>query len=103
MTFDYTDRPVEMLLLDGFLLATIEHIARLRDPHFMEPLIHVLGVLNTDRIVATHEILAESQKSAARYIVFKAQACGYIDIHDGMTIREMINNMGTTEEFRKWN
>lgn len=102
MTFDYMDRPVELLLMDAFLTTELENIAKLQDKAIRLPLVIALGVANIDRIDATHEILVEAEKRAARYVVYKAQACGYIDSYDGVAIRQMITHMGE-EDFNKWN
>ncbi len=97
MTSDYMDRPVELLLMDAYLTADIEHIAKMQDKAV------ALGVTNiARRTCATLEILVESAKRAARYVVYKAQACGYIDSYDGVAIRQMITHMGE-EEFKTWN
>lgn len=103
MTTDYMDRPVEMLLMDAFLTTEIENIAMLQDEHRRLPLVIALGIANIDRIDATREILVEAEKKAARYVVYKAQACGYIDVDDGVKIRSMINDMGEKEARNRWN
>lgn len=103
MTRDYMDRPVELLLMDAFLTACIEHIARLQDAENIAPLILVLGVFNTDKIVSTHQILADAEKCAAQNVVSRAQGAGYIDIRDWRTIVNMIKDMGTKEDIYKWN
>lgn len=101
MKRDYMNRPVEMLLMDAALTVKLENIAKLQDKAIRPPLVSTLGIANIDRIDATHEILVEAEKSAARYIIFKAQACGYIDICDGMTIRNIISDMGNKEDLHK--
>lgn len=103
MTRDFMDRPVELLLMDAFLLANIEHIARLQDPVFAAPLIRILGVFNTDKIIAAHNILADAEKCAAQQVVNQAQYAGYIDVRDWHTIVNMIKDMGTKEDLNRWN
>ncbi len=103
MTRDYMDRPLEMLLMDAFLITELDNIAKLQDEKLRLPLVIALGVANIDRINATHDILVEAEKSAARYIVYKAQSCGYVDIDDGVTIRNIISRMGEKEDLSKWN
>lgn len=103
MTRDYMDRPVELLMMDAVLTVKIENIAKLQDEHFRLPLVMTLGIANIDRIDATYEIFVEAEKSAARYVVYKAQSCGYIDISDGAIIRNIINHMGEKEDMYKWN
>lgn len=103
MTFDYMDRPVELLLMDAFLTTELENIAMLQDEDRRLPLVIALGVANIDRIDATHEIMVEAEKRAAMYVVYKAQSCGYIDISDGAIIRNIINHMGEKEDMYKWN
>lgn len=101
MTRDYMDRPVELLMMDAVLTVKLENIAKLQDKDLRLPLVSTLGIANIDRIDAMHEIFVEAEKRAARYVVYKAQACGYIDSYDGAAIRHMINQMG--EDFNKWN
>lgn len=103
MTRDYMDRPVEMLLMDAVLTVKLENIAKLLDKDLRLPLVSTLGIANIDRIDAMHEIFVEAEKQAARYVVYKAHACGYIDIRDAQTIHSMINDMGEKEALNRWN
>jgi hypothetical protein len=102
MNSDFMDRSEEMLLLDACLTTKIENIAKLQDNSLRLPLVSTLGIANIDRIDAMYEIFVEAEKRAARYIVYKAQACGYIDSYDGVAIRQMITHMGE-EDLTKWN
>ena len=103
MTRDYMDRPVELLLMDAFLLIEIENIAKLQDETIRLPLVIALGFANIDRIDATHEILVNAEKRAAQHVVNESQRHGYIDVHDWHVIGNMIRDMGTQEDRNKWN
>lgn len=103
MSFDYMDRPVELLLMDAFLLTEIENIATLQDKDIRLPLVIALGVANIDRIDATHDILVKAEKRAAQHIVNEVPRHGYIDVHDWHVIGNMITDMGAQEDRNKWN
>ena len=103
MTRDYMDRPVELLLMDAFLTTELENIAKLQDETIRLPLVIALGAANIDRIDATHEILVNAEKRAAQHVVNEAQRHGYIDVHDWHVIGNMIKDMGTQEDLKKWN
>lgn len=103
MTMDYMDRPVELLLMDAFLVTEIEIIATLQDKDIRLPLVIALGAANIDRIDATHDILVNAEKRAAQHVVNEAQRHGYIDVHDWHVIGNMIKDMGTKEDLNRWN